>query len=48
MDLIKQIKSTRKFEDLYKIPFKTLNTNFDFKKDTKYIRIALINNACVN
>ena len=46
MDLIKQIKSTRKFEDLYKIPFKTLNTNFDFKKDTKYIRIALINNAC--
>lgn len=46
MDLLKQIKSTRKFEDLYKIPFKTLNTNFDFKKDTKYIRIALINNAC--
>lgn len=46
MELLKQIKSTRKFEDLYKIPFKTLNTNFDFQKDTKGIKICLITNAC--
>jgi hypothetical protein len=46
MELLKQIKSTRKFEDLYKIPFKTLNTNFDLKRDTRDIKIALICNSC--
>lgn len=46
MEFLKQIKSTRKFEDLYKIPFKTLNKNFDFKIDTKNIKIALLVNSC--
>lgn len=46
MELFKQIKSVRKFEDLYKIPFKTLDTNFDFYKDTKGIKICLIVNSC--
>jgi len=46
MKLLKQIKSTRKFKDLYQIPFKKINPNFDFKKDTKDIRIVLFNNSC--
>lgn len=46
MDILKEIKSTRKYEYLYKIPFKTLNTNFDVRKDTKNIRVCLLVNAC--
>jgi hypothetical protein len=43
-DFLKQIKSTRKFEDLYQIPFKTLNPNFNLKKND--IRIVLFCNSC--
>ena len=46
MELLKQIKSVRKFDKLYQIPFKTINKDFDFSKDTKNIKVCIMVNSC--
>ena len=46
MELLKQIKSVRKFDKLYQIPFNTLNKDFNFSKDTKNIKVCIMVNSC--